>query len=468
MIKPSSRRACFLTALLIYLGTAAAGAMAQPPQTAPAMAAATENDTGKLPLDELRTFADVFNQIRQSYVEEVDDKTLLENAIRGMLSGLDPHSTYLDAKSFEELQTTTTGEFGGLGLEVGLENGFVKVISPIDDTPAQKAGIEAGDLIIKIDGKPVKGMSLNEAVESMRGPRGSTIELSIVREGLPQPLDLKLKRDIIKVLSVKSRALEPGYAYVRISQFQANTGTEMRKAIEKLKLDNKPLRGLVLDLRNNPGGVLQASVDVADAFIRGGLVVYTEGRLPNAKAQFSATPDDITNGTPLVVLINGGSASASEIVAGALQDHKRAVIMGTASFGKGSVQTVVPLSENSAIKLTTARYFTPNGRSIQAHGIVPDILVERAKLESLKREDNITEADLEGHLRNGDGKESTSRVRRDESKDESLNSDNQLHDALNLLKGLNVLGSNLLQTQAQTMARSDPQVPQPPALLPAP
>jgi carboxyl-terminal processing protease len=435
----------------------AMGVAAQPPQAAP-----TETDTGKLPLDELRTFADVFNQIRQSYVEEVDDKTLLENAIRGMLSGLDPHSSYLDAKSFEDLQTTTTGEFGGLGLEVGLENGFVKVISPIDDTPAQKAGIEAGDLIIKIDGKPVKGMSLNEAVESMRGARGSTIELTIVREGTAQPMDIKLKRDIIKVLSVKSRALESGYAYVRISQFQANTGAEFRKAIEKLKVDNKPLKGVVLDLRNNPGGVLQASVDVADAFIRDGLVVYTEGRLPNAKAQFSATPDDITDGTPLVVLINGGSASASEIVAGALQDHKRAVVMGTASFGKGSVQTVVPLSESSAIKLTTARYFTPNGRSIQAHGIVPDIIVERAKLESLKGEDNITEADLEGHLRNGDGgKESTSRTRREDAKrDPAVNSDNQLHDALTLLKGLNVIGANLLQTQAQTVARTTtPQVP---------
>ena len=453
MKMPSPRRACFLTALVFT-----AGALAQP--------AAGEGDAGKLPLDELRTFADVFNQIRQSYVEEVDDKTLLENAIRGMLSGLDPHSTYLDAKSFEELQSTTTGEFGGLGLEVGLENGFVKVISPIDDTPAQKAGIEAGDLIIKIDGKPVKGMSLNEAVEAMRGPRGSTIELTIVREGMRTPMDLQLKRDTIKVASVKSRTLEPGYAYVRIAQFQANTGTEFRKAVEKLKSDNKPLRGLVLDLRNNPGGVLQASVDVVDALVRDGLIVYTEGRLPNAKTQFSASPDDITNGTPVVVLINGGSASASEIVAGALQDHKRAVVMGTTSFGKGSVQTIVPLSENSAIKLTTARYFTPNGRSIQAHGIAPDIIIERAKLESLKRDDSVTEADLEGHLRNGDGKESTSRTRREEAKHESITSDNQLYDALTLLKGLNVLGSNLLQNQAESIARTDPPIPAPPVSTP--
>lgn len=400
-------------------------------------------EEGKLPLDELRTFADVFNQIHQSYVEDIDDKTLLENAIRGMLSGLDPHSSYLDAKSFEDLQTNTTGEFGGIGLEVGIENGFIKVISPLDDTPAQKAGIEAGDLIIKIDGKPVKGLGLNEAVDAMRGPRGSEIELTIVREGTRQPFDVKLKRDIIKVQSVKSRSLEPGFGYIRIAQFQANTGTDFRKAVEKLKSEGKGLKGLVLDLRNNPGGVLQASVDVADAFIREGLIVYTEGRLPTSKSRFYATDDDITNGTPLVVLINGGSASASEIVAGALQDHKRAVVMGTESFGKGSVQTVVPLSENSAIKLTTARYFTPSGRSIQAHGIVPDIVVERAKVEALPRGDNITEADLEGHLRNGDGKkESNSKARKQETQDKLFSSDNQLYEALTLLKGLNILGVN--------------------------
>jgi carboxyl-terminal processing protease len=398
-------------------------------------------DEGKLPLDELRTFADVFNQIRQSYVEEVDDKTLLENAIRGMLSGLDPHSSYLDEKSFDDLQMNTTGEFGGLGLEVGVENGFIKVISPLDGTPAQRAGIEAGDLIIKIDGKPIKGMGLNEAVDAMRGPRGSEIELTIVREGKPQPFDIKLKRDIIKVQSVRSRTLEAGFGYIRIAQFQADTGPEFRKAVMNLKHANKNLKGLVLDLRNNPGGVLQASVDVADALIKQGLIVYTEGRLPNSKSSFSATPDDIADGEPVVVLINGGSASAAEIVAGALQDHKRAVIMGTESFGKGSVQTVVPLSEHSAIKLTTARYFTPNGRSIQAHGIVPDVVVERAKVETLPRADNITEADLEGHLRNGDGKESNSKVRRQEPKDSLISSDNQLYEALNLLKGINILGA---------------------------
>ncbi|HET8711781.1 MAG TPA: S41 family peptidase, partial [Spongiibacteraceae bacterium] len=292
---------------------------------------------------------------------------------------------------------------------------------------------------IKINGKPVKGMNLNEAVDAMRGPRGSEIELTIVRENVRQPFDVKLKRDTIKVLSVKSRTLQPGYGYIRIAQFQANTGSELRRAVEKLKKENKDLKGIVIDLRNNPGGVLQSAVDVADAFIRDGLIVYTEGRLPNSKSQFKATPDDIADGAPIVVLINGGSASASEIVAGALQDHKRAVIMGTESFGKGSVQTVMPLSETSAIKLTTARYYTPNGRSIQAHGIEPDIVAERAKIEALPRGDNITEADLEGHLRNGSSKESDSKARKDEPQDKLL-SDNQLYEALNLLKGLNVLG----------------------------
>src|SRR5690606_1639137 len=328
----------------------------------------------------------------------------------------------------------------GLGLEVGMENGFVKVISPLDDTPAQKAGIEAGDLIVKIDGKPVKGMSLNDAVEAMRGPRGSSIELSIVRESVRQPFDLTLKRDTIRVMSVKSRSLEPGYGYIRVAQFQANSGADVRKAVEKLKKDNRELKGFVLDLRNNPGGVLQAAVVVLDAFFREVLLVYTGGRLPNSKSQFRAIEDDIAEGLPIVVLINGGSASASEIVAGALQDRKRAVIMGTDSFGKGSVQTVVPLSETSAIKLTTARYFTPSGRSIQAHGIHPDVTVERAKIEALPRGGGITEADLEGHLRNGDGKESNSKARRDEPLDKLLTSDNQLYEALNLLKGLNVLG----------------------------
>ena len=404
---------------------------------------------GKLPLDDLRRFADVFNHIRLSYVEEVDDKTLLEYAIRGMLQGLDPHSSYLDAQSFEDLQVNTTGEFGGLGMEVGMENGFIKVITPIDDTPAKRAGVESGDLIIKLDGKPIKGLSLNEAVNLMRGPKGSPVELTIVREG--KPFDLIVTRDTIKVVSVRSRSLEPGFAYIRIAQFQSNTGIEFRKALKKANQDNESLNGLVIDLRNNPGGVLQASVDVVDSLVSGGVIVYTEGRIGNANSSFSATADNLINNTPIVVLINGGSASASEIVAGALQDHHRAVIMGTDSFGKGSVQTVVPLAEDSAIKLTTARYFTPSGRSIQAQGIAPDIIVERAKIESLPTQAGITEADLQGHLENDSGDESTSKDRQLKTQQKLYNSDNQLYEALNLLKGLHVLNRNESQIQKDTL-----------------
>ncbi len=398
--------------------------------------------TARLPLTELRTFADVFNHIRLSYVEEIDDKTLLENAIRGMLQGLDPHSSYLDAKSFDDLQVSTKGEFGGLGLEVGLENGFVKVIAPIDGTPAEKAGIESGDLIIMLDGKPVKGMSLNKAVSLMRGAKGSQIELTIVREGRVQPFDVVVTRDTIKVVSVRGRTLEDGFGYIRIAQFQNKTGSEFKKKLAELQTNNQPLKGLVIDLRNNPGGILQASVEVADSFLNEGLIVYTEGRIDNSYSEYSATPNDIIDGTPIVVLINGGSASASEIVAGALQDHRRAIVMGTDSFGKGSVQTVVPLTKESAIKLTTARYFTPNGRSIQAQGIVPDITVERAKIETIATNQTVTEADLQGHLSNGNSDTESEKQRKAKADKELFNADNQLYEALNLLKGLSILSKN--------------------------
>ena len=398
-----------------------------------AMAQQTED---QLPLDDLRIFADVFNHIRLSYVEEVDDKTLLEYAIRGMLSGLDPHSAYLDAESFDDLQINTSGEFGGIGLEVGMENGFIKVVAPIDGTPAEKAGVLSGDLIIKLDNKPVKGMSLTEAVNMMRGLKGSKIDLTIVREGVRQPFDVTVTRDTIKVESVRSRFLEPGFAYIRISQFQSKTASEFKTALNDLQA-KEPLKGLVIDLRNNPGGILQTSVEIADDLLTEGLIVYTEGRLSSAYSKYTATPNDLSKGVPIVVLINGGSASASEIVAGALQDHKRAVIMGTKSFGKGSVQTVVPISETQAIKLTTARYFTPNGRSIQAQGIEPDIIVERARIEALPENTNITEADLKGHL--GNDNESDSQSRKQELKEQLFNRDNQLYEALNLLKGLNIM-----------------------------
>lgn len=394
-------------------------------------------EQGKLPLDELRTFAEVFNQIRIGYVEEIDDSTLLEYAIQGMLMGLDPHSMYLTEDAFENLQNATSGEFTGLGLEVGMEDGYVIIISPIDGSPAAEAGLRSGDVILKLGNVPVKGLTLNEAIDIMRGPKGSKIELSIGRPGESQPFEVTLVRNTIKVASVRQSWLEPGYGYIRIAQFQSSTGKDVRKSLEKLMSEQK-LKGLVLDLRNNPGGILRASVDVADLFLDGGTVVYTEGRVDNADMSYDADPLDAADGAPLVVLINQGSASASEIVAGALQDHSRAIIMGTQSFGKGSVQTVLPLSDSRAIKLTTALYFTPNGRSIQAEGIAPDIEVERAKVTAYENTRQITEADLSGHLDNANDASSDKKSGKVTS--ELLTDDNQLYEALALLKGLNILG----------------------------
>lgn len=392
-------------------------------------------EQGQLPLDELRTFAEVFNQIRLGYVEEIDDSTLLEYAIQGMLTGLDPHSAYLTEDAFQSLQDTTSGEFTGLGLEVGMEDGYVKIISPIDGSPAAEAGLRSGDIILKLGNVPVKGMTLSEAIEIMRGPKGSKIELSIGRPGESQPLEVTLVRNTIKVASVRQSWLEPGYGYIRVAQFQSSTGADVRKSLEKL-MSQEELKGLVLDLRNNPGGILRASVDVAGLFMNGGNVVYTEGRVANSDTYYDADPHDASDGVPIVVLINQGSASASEIVAGALQDHSRAVIMGTQSFGKGSVQTVLPLSESRAIKLTTALYFTPSGRSIQAEGIVPDIGVERGTVTTYKTSRRVTEADLSGHLDNANGSSKSKKV----VTSPLLDDDNQLYEALALLKGLNILG----------------------------
>ena len=389
-----------------------------------------------LPLNELRTFTEVLERIRTSYVEPVEDVTLLENAIRGMLEGLDPHSAYLEPEAFQGLQDTTTGQFGGLGIEVGQEDGFIKVISPIDDTPASRAGIEPGDLIVKIDDHPVKGMSLMDAVDQMRGPAGSKITLTVVR-GAGRPFDVELERAVIKVKSVRTETLEPGYAYLRITQFQNNTGDEVRRSLGSLT-DKGELKGLVMDLRNNPGGVLQSAVEVADAFLTDGLIVYTKGRLPNSELRFNATASNPGGEIPLVVLINGGSASASEIVAGALQDRGRAVIMGTDSFGKGSVQTVLPLNNDRALKLTTALYYTPKGRSIQAQGIVPDIKVERAQLTRSIDEAGYREADLLGHLNSGSGEERPALRTPITDEEAGRDADYQLNQALNLLKGLNI------------------------------
>jgi carboxyl-terminal processing protease len=373
---------------------------------------ATRNDSDTvkaLPFDELRTFTEVFQRIKTDYVEDVEDKVLLEHAIQGMLTGLDPHSNYLTPDAYQDLQVGTTGEFGGLGIEVGMENGFVKVVAPIDDTPAQRAGILAGDLIIRLDETPVKGLSLNDAVKKMRGKPGTAIKLTIVREGQDKPRTIEIVRDIIQVKSVKNRVLEEGYGYVRISNFQSHTGEDLEKAIDSLRkeMKNGAIKGLVLDLRNNPGGVLNAAVSVSDAFLNDGLIVYTEGRIEDSNLKFQAKSNDILNGAPIVVLVNGGSASASEIVAGALQDHKRAVIMGSKTFGKGSVQTILPMNNNAALKLTTARYFTPSGRSIQAEGIQPDIVlnkVEVSSVEATNEELNLKESDLSGHLQNPKGK----------------------------------------------------------------
>ena len=397
---------------------------------------------GLLPLDDLRTFTRVFDDIRNGYVEEVDDATLLEYAIKGMLSELDPHSTFLDASNFDNLKENTTGQYGGLGIEVGMEDGFVKVITPIDDTPASKAGIEPGDLIIQIDSDSVKGKSLDEAIELMRGDKGSKIKLKIAREGLDGPLDIELERDYIKVTSVRSRLIDEQFGLVRIAQFQIPTGEDFVKAVEKLKAEAGSLKGLIVDLRNNPGGVLRSSVKVADALLDGGQIVYTEGRIKGSSTEYDAEPGDITNGLPVVVLINGGSASASEIVAGAWQDHGRALLIGTRSFGKGSVQSVIPLSKKKAIKLTTSLYFTPNGHSIQAQGIKPDIAVERAKVTAIKPRARVTEADLSGHLGNADGGDESKaedRKRQQEQNRKLLESDNQLYEAVNILKGSAIL-----------------------------
>ncbi len=409
-----------------------------------------EEEAKGLPLDQLRNFSDIFSRIKSDYVEDVEDEVLLEHAIRGMLSGLDPHSTYLSPDEYNELRIGTSGEFGGLGIQVGMEDGFVKVISPIDDTPAFKAGLEAGDLIIRLDEKTVKGLTLNEAVKIMRGKPGTDIELTVVREGEDKPLTFVVTRDIIKVKSVKNRMLDPGYGYIRISNFQSRTAPQLLEAINALKKENKAsLKGLVLDLRNNPGGVLNAAAEVSDLFINKGKLVYTEGRIDNSHYEYNAKPGDILDGAPVVVLINGGSASASEIVAGALQDHRRAVVMGSKSFGKGSVQTIQELRSGGAVKITTARYFTPNGRSIQGAGITPDIILEKYTVTST--EDNslasIKEADLSNHISNPNMSDEEIKKSEDASKKDKKDKvlateDYQLHEALLLLKGLTIFNKS--------------------------
>ena len=388
-----------------------------------------------LPLEELQMFADVFNQIRQGYVESVPDSKLFEMAVQGMLSGLDPHSVFLEEKAYDSLQENTQGEFSGLGIEIGQDRGYITIIAPIDGSPAEAAGLEAGDVILKIDGESIRDLPVDRSVDLMRGPTGSEVLLTIGRRGTQDPFDVTVIRDIIKVPSVRSRALMKGYLWLRAAQFQKDTGNEAIAVLQEA-LAEGDLKGVVLDLRNNPGGVLGASVDMAGALLDGGLVVYTEGRHPQAAERFEASPGDMLDDLPIVVLINGGSASASEIVAGALQDRRRAIIMGTRSFGKGSVQTILPVTETRAVKLTTALYYTPNGRSIQAEGIVPDIVVERAEVKSVESARRTKESDLQGSLSGGDPVDTEAES---ESLTELRNSDNQLYEALTLLRGINLL-----------------------------
>ena len=404
--------------------------------------------------ESIELFTDVMAIVKKSYVEEVDTKKLIYGAINGMLASLDPHSSFMPPETYKEMKIDTKGAFGGLGIEITIKDGILTVISPIEDTPAFKAGIKAGDQILKIDDKFTKDLNINDAVKRMRGQKGSTVVLTIIRDGMDKPKDYSLVRDIIQIKSVRSKMLDSGYGYVRVAQFQEKTDVDLNKALKSLQDENKgTLSGLVLDLRNDPGGLLDQAVRVADHFIEEGLIVYTEGREKDSKMQFSAKKGSKEPNYPIVVLINSGSASASEIVAGALQDHKRAIVMGTQSFGKGSVQTIIPLSDDSGLRLTTARYFTPKGRSIQAKGITPDIIVERLELpkEAEKKDTmHLREKDLENHFE-GEDKNAPKDVKKNDKKEDkkdksvsskfedNLKNDYQVMRALDLLKGWEIL-----------------------------
>jgi len=401
----------------------------------------SEFSEAMLPLEDLRVFAESFKRIRSSYVDDITDQDLLILAIKGMLAELDPHSVYLDKEAIKNFEESTSGNYGGLGIEIIKEQSFIKVISPIDDTPASRAGIESGDLITNLDGISVKGMSISDAVKIMRGDPDTEISLTILKKGTSEVIDLNLTRQLVKVSSVRQRYLEEGFGYLRIAQFQARTAQEVREAIIKLK-DSGNLNGLIIDLRNNPGGILRASVDVADTFLDKGLIVYTLGRLEESQNRYEARPGDMLSGLPIVTLVNEGSASASEILAGALQDQERSIVMGTNTFGKGSVQTIIPITETRAVKLTTARYFTPNGRSIQAEGIIPDINVPRHRVTPRNRNDlKISEKNLSGHLanKNSDSEKIDNKTKKEES--DLIFRDFQLYQALNVLTGLHKLNS---------------------------
>jgi len=411
------------------LGVAAVQIASGPP---PALAASD------ISYEQLDLFGEVFSRVRNQYVEEVDDSDLIETALSGMLSSLDPHSSFLNKKSYSDMRVQTRGEFGGLGIEVTMENGLVKVIAPIDDTPADKAGIKAGDFITHLDGEPILGLTLGEAVELMRGPVDSDIGLTVAREGLDETLSITITRAVIQIRAVRSR-VEGDIGYVRITSFNEHTYENLETAIAKLKTEiGEGINGYVIDLRNNPGGLLDQAIAVSDAFLEQGEIVSTRGRNPQNAQRHNARKGDLADGKPIIILINGGSASASEIVAGALQDHRRAIVLGTKSFGKGSVQTIIPLGSNGnrgALRLTTSRYYTPSGRSIQAKGITPDIEVEPAKLEKLDTRKRISEADLRGSLENdtdtGEAAKSSAKT--------TAEDDYQLSYALDLLRGLTLM-----------------------------
>lgn len=409
----------------------------------------TTNNPKAVPLEDVQRFSNAIGEIKKYYVKPTDDKELFDNAIRGMLSGLDPHSSYLDEEEFRELQTSTSGEFGGLGLEVTMEEGVVKVVTPLVDTPAFKAGIKSGDYIIKLGKESVQGLSLKDAVNLMRGKSGSTIELTVLRKGVNKALTFDLIREVIQIKSVQSKVLSPGYAYIRLTQFQALTGKDMLQAIERLKQESGgQLKGLVLDLRNNPGGLLDSAIQVSDAFLgkdksgKQETIVSTRGRLPGSDFTALARGIDVLNNAPMVVLINSGSASAAEIVAGALKDNKRAIILGTTSFGKGSVQTVLPLDSKTGIKLTTALYYTPSGTSIQATGIVPDIVVNELEIPKTATKEasnsGFSEAALSGHIINKNNVEQLATKTPKAQPEDLLHNDYQLYAALTVLEGMSL------------------------------
>ena len=415
--------------------------------TLPVSAASSEDDIYK----ELKLFSEVLDLVQHSYVKEVPPKELIYGAIQGMLSSLDPHSSFLKPDDYKELQIETKGSFTGIGIEITIRDGILTIVAPIEGTPAWKAGLKPGDKIIKINGKPTKGMSLIQAVKLLRGPKGTRVTISILRKGWSELKDITLVRDVIPIRSVRAYTIEAGYGYLRITNFQEKTPKELVKALEKLEKENKPMKGLIIDLRNNPGGLLDAAVRVADEFLDRGLIVYTKGRLRRQSLRFEATPNKRKHPYPIAILVNEGSASASEIVAGALQDHRRAILVGTRTFGKGSVQTIIPLPDGSAVRITTAQYFTPSGRSIQAKGIEPDVVVPLLEPECLKKAEErraIREKDLERHLENQDTREEANRQEKQEKEGnldqekhikERFRYDSQFQEALHLLKSWNIL-----------------------------